>query len=80
MSQFIAIDDVRGGSTKEITVGESTGAAPLLPMPVSLTEDAATMVKDAMKQEDLDGYGLRVGVTGGGCLSLIHISEPTRPY
>ena len=78
MSQFIAIDDVRGGSTKEITVGESTGAAPLLPMPVSLTEDAATMVKDAMKQEDLDGYGLRVGVTGGGCSGLQYLLDFTK--
>jgi len=78
MSQFIALDDVRGESSREITVGEATGETPLLPMPVSLTEAAAAMVKDAMKQEDLEGYGLRVGVTGGGCSGLQYLLDFTK--
>ena len=79
MSQFIALDEVRGGGeAQEISVGEASGEAPLLPMPVSLTEQAANMVKGAMKEEDLDGYGLRVGVTGGGCSGLQYLLDFTK--
>ncbi|HEX9400198.1 MAG TPA: iron-sulfur cluster insertion protein ErpA [Anaeromyxobacter sp.] len=35
--------------------------------PVSLTPKAIEMVKDAMQREGLGGYGIRVGVMGGGC-------------
>jgi iron-sulfur cluster assembly accessory protein len=35
--------------------------------PVHLTEKAVEMVKDAMQREGLAGYGIRVGVLGGGC-------------
>lgn len=35
--------------------------------PVMLTAKAVEMVKDAMQREGLDGYGIRVGVMGGGC-------------
>ena len=34
---------------------------------VSLTEKAAEMVKAAMAKEKVVGFGLRVGVVGGGC-------------
>jgi iron-sulfur cluster assembly accessory protein len=34
---------------------------------VSLTAKAVEMVKDAIAKENLDGYGIRVGVVGGGC-------------
>lgn len=34
---------------------------------VTLTEKAAEMVKAAMAKEQVDGFGLRVGVVGGGC-------------
>jgi len=34
---------------------------------VTLTEKAAEMVKVAMEREGARGFGLRVGVTGGGC-------------
>ena len=34
---------------------------------VTLTEKAAEMVKAAMAKEKVDGFGLRVGVVGGGC-------------
>jgi iron-sulfur cluster assembly accessory protein len=34
---------------------------------VSLTAKAVEMVKDAMQREGLAGYGIRVGVMGGGC-------------
>jgi iron-sulfur cluster assembly accessory protein len=32
-----------------------------------LTPKAVEMVKDAMQREGLQGYGIRVGVMGGGC-------------
>ncbi len=34
---------------------------------ISLTPKAVEMVKDAMARENLQGYGIRVGVVGGGC-------------
>jgi iron-sulfur cluster assembly accessory protein len=34
---------------------------------VVLTDKAVEMVKDAMSREGLVGYGIRVGVMGGGC-------------
>jgi iron-sulfur cluster assembly accessory protein len=35
--------------------------------PISLTAKALEMVKDAMTREGLAGYGIRLGVVGGGC-------------
>ncbi len=35
--------------------------------PVTLTAKAVEMVKDAMQREKLQGFGIRVGVLGGGC-------------
>ena len=35
--------------------------------PVRLTPKAVEMVKDAIEREGLQGYGIRVGVVGGGC-------------
>jgi iron-sulfur cluster assembly accessory protein len=35
--------------------------------PITITAKAIEMVKTAMEQEKLDGYGIRVGVVGGGC-------------
>jgi iron-sulfur cluster assembly accessory protein len=35
--------------------------------PVTLTAKAIEMIKDAMEREGLAGYGIRVGVMGGGC-------------
>jgi iron-sulfur cluster assembly accessory protein len=35
--------------------------------PVLLTPKAVEMVKDAMQREGLAGFGIRVGVMGGGC-------------
>jgi iron-sulfur cluster assembly accessory protein len=34
---------------------------------VTLTAKAIEMIKDAMEREGLTGYGIRVGVMGGGC-------------
>jgi iron-sulfur cluster assembly accessory protein len=34
---------------------------------LNLTAKAVEMVKDAMQREGLAGYGIRVGVQGGGC-------------
>jgi iron-sulfur cluster assembly accessory protein len=39
----------------------------LVEAPVTLTAKAIEMVKDAMTRENLSGYGIRVGVVGGGC-------------
>jgi iron-sulfur cluster assembly accessory protein len=35
--------------------------------PVALTAKAIEMIKDAMEREGLAGYGIRIGVMGGGC-------------
>ncbi len=35
--------------------------------PIALTAKALEMVKDALEREGLHGYGIRVGVMGGGC-------------
>ena len=51
------------------------GSIPLAPTPVSLTEKAAEMVRDAMEQEGLAGHGLRVGVIGGGCSGLQYLLD-----
>ena len=49
------------------TVRTPTPAEPVAPGFVSLTPKAVEMVKDAMTRENLAGYGIRVGVVGGGC-------------
>lgn len=46
-----------------------------MPTPVTLTEKAAAMVQEAMKQENLSGHGLRVGVMGGGCSGLQYLLD-----
>ncbi len=51
---------VGGASEAE---GPSAGTAPIL----TLTEKATEMVKAAMEREGARGFGLRVGVVGGGC-------------
>lgn len=38
--------------------------------PVVLTQKAIDMVKHAIKEEGLEGHGLRVAVQGGGCSGL----------
>ena len=35
--------------------------------PITLTPKAIEMVKDAIEKEGLAGWGIRVGVVGGGC-------------
>ncbi len=35
--------------------------------PVTLTAKAVEMVKEAMAREALQGFGIRIGVMGGGC-------------
>jgi iron-sulfur cluster assembly accessory protein len=34
---------------------------------IVMTDKAVEMVKDAMQREGLAGYGIRIGVMGGGC-------------
>ena len=43
------------------------GEEPSSGSPVTFTPKAIEMVKDAMARENLQGYGIRVGVVGGGC-------------
>jgi iron-sulfur cluster assembly accessory protein len=35
--------------------------------PITLTPKAVEMVNDAIQRENLTGWGIRVGVVGGGC-------------
>jgi iron-sulfur cluster assembly accessory protein len=42
-------------------------AEPAPGSPINLTAKALEMVRDAMSRENLTGYGIRVGVVGGGC-------------
>ena len=39
---------------------------------VSLTDKAASKVKILLEKENKQGYGLRVGVTAGGCSSYMY--------
>ncbi len=43
------------------------GEEPASGSPITFTAKAIEMVKDAMARENLQGYGIRVGVVGGGC-------------
>ena len=40
---------------------------------VTITEAAAEKIKDLLSEQGNEEHGLRMGVMGGGCLSLIHI-------
>ncbi len=52
----------------ETTIATPTARAPAEPAsPLTLTPKAVEMVKDAMAREKLTGYGIRIGVVGGGC-------------
>lgn len=56
--------------------GESVSAEPI----VTLTEKASEMVKLAMERDGTRGYGLRVGVLGGGCSGFqYNLSFEERP-
>ena len=44
-----------------------TPPEPVAPSPLTLTAKAVEMVKEAMVKENLAGYGIRIGVVGGGC-------------
>ncbi len=43
------------------------GEEPQVETPIAFTAKAVEMVLNAMTQENLTGYGIRVGVVGGGC-------------
>jgi iron-sulfur cluster assembly accessory protein len=43
------------------------GTEPDAGTPLAFTAKAVEMVRNAMAQENLTGYGIRVGVVGGGC-------------
>jgi iron-sulfur cluster assembly accessory protein len=54
-------------TTLQAAVANSAPAADLPPAPITFTAKAVEMVKNAIAQENLQGYGIRVGVVGGGC-------------
>lgn len=45
-------------------------AIPLVAPVLSITESAAKRLQSMMREKELDGYGLRVFVSGGGCSGL----------
>jgi len=45
-------------------------AQPAAEHPVDLTPKAVEMAKRALAKDGLDGWGLRVGVIGGGCSGM----------
>jgi len=54
----------------------STGEGPI----VTLTDKAAEMLKVAMEREGAQGFGLRVGVVGGGCSGFeYHLAFEEQP-
>jgi len=51
-----------------VTPGRNlVGEEPVSGSPITFTAKAIEMVKDAMAHDNLQGYGIRVGVVGGGC-------------
>ena len=52
----------------------TTEANPAVVAPISLTEQAATEIRKIVTSKELpEGYGLRVGVKGGGCSGMSYI-------
>jgi iron-sulfur cluster assembly accessory protein len=54
-------------TTLQIAAASTAPATDLPPAPITFTAKAVEMVKNAIAQENLQGYGIRVGVVGGGC-------------
>jgi len=48
---------------------------PVISDPVKLTEFAAETMKNVLKEENLDGYAVRIGVIGGGCSGLQYMMD-----
>ncbi len=49
-------------------------STPALDAPIQLSEGAAEAVRSIMSTKDIpEGYGLRVGVKGGGCSGMSYI-------
>ena len=63
------VDDVRFPTSKDLTGSDAIHTDP---------DYSATYVTVYTSDEKLKGYG--IAFTIGKGLSLIHISEPTRPY
>ena len=53
--------------TQTATTTPSEPQELLPPNPITFTAKAVEMVQSAISQENLQGYGIRVGVVGGGC-------------
>jgi iron-sulfur cluster insertion protein len=54
-------------ATTQLPVAAPAPDEPAMDQPVQLTAKAIEMVRDAMEREGLQGFGVRVGVMGGGC-------------
>ena len=52
----------------------TTAPTPTRPAPVLLTEQAAAEIRKIMDTKDIpEGYGLRIGIRGGGCSGMSYI-------
>jgi iron-sulfur cluster assembly accessory protein len=59
---------IHGVTMQSQTATTTAQAQDLLPpSPITFTAKAIEMVQSAIAQENLQGYGIRVGVVGGGC-------------
>lgn len=52
----------------------TTAPAKTRPAPVHLTEQAVTEIRKIMQTKEIpEGYGLRIGIRGGGCSGMSYI-------
>jgi len=60
------INDVRGGKI---------GAKLIMKQAITLTDNAASRIKDIMSKDEKKSLGVRVGVKSGGCAGMSYIME-----
>ena len=60
------IDDVRGSETRTKFIMKQV---------ITLTDDAASRIKEIMSKDESKSVGVRVGVKSGGCAGMSYIME-----